>query len=904
VISVTGDYNDPQNWRPSTEYGGSPGKAGIGNFADVVVNEVLTHTDPPQKDSVELYNTTNASINIGGWYLSDSNDNYAKFRIPNNTIIPAHGYLVFDEDDFNPNPGNPGPNDFSFSAAEGDDAWLLAANATGKLLRFADRGEFGAAANGVSFGRWPNGTGELFPMTEVTLGGPNSGPLFGPVLISEVMYNPLTGTGDDDLEFIELFNSSVNAVDLGNWRISGGVDLVFGAGQTIDPLQTLVVVRFNPTDTVKANAFRTHYGIGQEVDLVGPYDPLSLPNNDGTVRLERPDEPPANQPELIPYLLVDQVKYDNVAPWPQLPNANGHSLTRLSVSAFGDFSTSWAGEEATPGDTDFAPNNLPTISAIDDLAINEDGVTPSLGFTVGDVETPLGSLSVTGTSSNTSLVPNANIVITGSGANRSVVVTPAGNQFGSATITIKVNDGEDEVTETFVLTVNSVNDLPTISAIASRSIPEDGNTGAIAFTIGDVETALGSLVLTAESSNTNLVPLANIVFDGTGASRTVTVTPTGNLSGAAIITITVSDGTGVAIEDFELAVDPVNDPPTVSAIEDLSIDENTSTAPIAFTVGDPETAAGSLTVSAESSNPALVRNLGIALGGSGANRTVTVTPEANTFGTATITLTVSDGTTSVQEAFVLTVVDVNYSPTITPINDITIQENTSTDVIEFTIGDLDTPVGSLLVSAVSSNPTLVRNFGLAFGGSGANRTLVVTPVADQTGTATITIMVSDGVRVTNEAFVLTVEAETTLLGDTNGDGEVNIADLNNVRNSFGATGAAAIGDTNGDDVVNVADLNNVRNNFGTSLNGSPSLTTLVGAPQAISTSRMLDSHAVAVSVDGTRLTLGGLPVVVARRKLERNAAKESAADLLFGQLSGENLAMEAPRVRTRTARVK
>jgi hypothetical protein len=49
------------------------------------------------------------------------------------------------------------------------------------------------------------------------------------------------------------------------------------------------------------------------------------------------------------------------------------------------------------------------------------------------------------------------------------------------------------------------------------------------------------------------------------------------------------------------------------------------------------------------------------------------------------------------------------------------------------------------------------------------------------------------------------------LGDTNGDGVVNIDDLNNVRNNFGGAG---LGDTNGDGVVNIDDLNNVRNNFG------------------------------------------------------------------------------------------
>jgi len=61
-----------------------------------------------------------------------------------------------------------------------------------------------------------------------------------------------------------------------------------------------------------------------------------------------------------------------------------------------------------------------------------------------------------------------------------------------------------------------------------------------------------------------------------------------------------------------------------------------------------------------------------------------------------------------------------------------------------------------------------------------------------------------------------------LEGDTNGDGEVNIIDLNNVRNNFGASGAGVIGDTNGDNEVNIVDLNAVRNNFGASQNGSPS----------------------------------------------------------------------------------
>ncbi|NLD36599.1 MAG: hypothetical protein GX654_06995, partial [Desulfatiglans sp.] len=79
-------------------------------------------------------------------------------------------------------------------------------------------------------------------------------------------------------------------------------------------------------------------------------------------------------------------------------------------------------------------------------------------------------------------------------------------------------------------------DAPTISSIDDLTIDEDTNTGALAFTIGDIETAVNDLTVTGASSNTTLVPLANIVFGGSGTDRTVTVTPAGNQFGTATIT--------------------------------------------------------------------------------------------------------------------------------------------------------------------------------------------------------------------------------------------------------------------------------------------------------------------------------------------------------------------------------
>jgi glucose/arabinose dehydrogenase/PKD repeat protein len=65
-------------------------------------------------------------------------------------------------------------------------------------------------------------------------------------------------------------------------------------------------------------------------------------------------------------------------------------------------------------------------------------------------------------------------------------------------------------------------------------------------------------------------------------------------------------------------------------------------------------------------------------------------------------------------------------------------------------------------------------------------------------------------------FTFVIDSNCGALGDTNCDGEVDLDDLNNVRNNFGATGPGVLGDTNGDDTVDLDDLNNVRNNFGAS----------------------------------------------------------------------------------------
>jgi hypothetical protein len=199
-------------------------------------------------------------------------------------------------------------------------------------------------------------------------------------------------------------------------------------------------------------------------------------------------------------------------------------------------------------------DNSPTISAIADQITDEDTPTGPLSFTIADMETPASSLTISGSSSNISLIPNSNIVFGGSGANRMVTVTPVANQYGSATITITVSDGTSSTSDTFVLSVNAVNDIPTISDIADQLTAYSTAKGPITFTVGDIETPAGSLTLSAASSNNTLVPVTNIVFGGSGVNRTVTITPTPGEYGTTTLIIRVSDGSATAEDSLILTV--------------------------------------------------------------------------------------------------------------------------------------------------------------------------------------------------------------------------------------------------------------------------------------------------------------------------------------------------------------
>jgi hypothetical protein len=99
-----------------------------------------------------------------------------------------------------------------------------------------------------------------------------------------------------------------------------------------------------------------------------------------------------------------------------------------------------------------------------------------------------------------------------------------------------------------------------------------------------------------------------------------------------------------------------NTPPTISSIANQTINVNTGTGPLAFMIGDAQTPANNLAVSASSSNPALVPAGSISLSGNATVWTIAVTPAAGQTGTATIAVTVCDPSLCTTTNFLVTVI--------------------------------------------------------------------------------------------------------------------------------------------------------------------------------------------------------------------------------------------------------
>ncbi len=335
AMEPQGSLNAAANWRASACIGGSPGADDPPPLPGPVINEFLANG--PGDDWIELYNPTDAALDLAGLFLSDDIDNLRKWALPA-ASVPPHSFVTFDE-----------ANGFGLSRA-GEDILLSYLPGTAQD-RVVDAVHFEAQEAGIAQGRYPDGGPYWFRLTPSPHAA-NRDPL-PHVVINEIMYHPTDGNE----AYIELLNPTAAAVSLSEpnsgWRLAGGVDYTFPTDTVLPPGGRLVLVGFDPyTESARLTAFAAAYGaaaLAPGVTLFGPWQG-SLAHEGERIALEKP-QPPARPGDTPAWTVIDEVVYSNVAPWPLGADGQGGVLRRVHADAFhsGSDPANWQAAPPSPG---------------------------------------------------------------------------------------------------------------------------------------------------------------------------------------------------------------------------------------------------------------------------------------------------------------------------------------------------------------------------------------------------------------------------------------------------------------------------------------------------------------------------------------------------------------------------
>ncbi len=340
--NLSNDWSDGTNWRASSSINGSPKSDDNSITIDpVFINEILSNSEQPDVDAIELYNPNSKSIDISGWYLSDNRRNPKKWKIPNGTTIPSNGYKVFYE-------GHYSGSTIAFTASEfgssfslsshGEDVYIFSANSNGDLTGYEHGFDYGEIETGVTFGRHIISTGNdhFVAQSTKTLNKVNSSPRVGPIVIKQIMYNP----GPEGYEYLELVNISNSNVDLWDaatllsWKIEG-VGFEFPKNITINPGESVYI-----TETaISPQDFRSLYNIDPKVKVFNY--PSKLNNGGEEITLFKSAGSYSSEgTTYFPYIRIDKVEYNNKTPWPDA-DGNDNILVRKNMSSYGDDPANW-----------------------------------------------------------------------------------------------------------------------------------------------------------------------------------------------------------------------------------------------------------------------------------------------------------------------------------------------------------------------------------------------------------------------------------------------------------------------------------------------------------------------------------------------------------------------------------
>ncbi|MBL9134329.1 MAG: lamin tail domain-containing protein [Verrucomicrobiales bacterium] len=319
---------DARAWGPSALRHGTPGRPEViraDRLRPVVINEVLSHTDDPEADFIELYNHGTAAVDLSGCILTDDPGN-ARFRIPTGTAIAPGGHLAWDQHQLG----------FALSAA-GETLYFLSPEAD----RVVDAIRFGPQFNGVSAGRFPDGNSTWANLAQPSPAAANPGLRTSDIVINEIQYHP---PNDPLGEFVELYNRGTTPVNLNGWRFVDGIEFAFTNDFVVAPGSHVIVA----ADTAY---LRAQYPDLPPSVIAGSYNG-TLSNNGERIALAQPESlittNAAGQTVIQrAWVVVSEVTYRDGGRWGRWSDGGGSSLELIDPRSDPRLASSWADSDAS-----------------------------------------------------------------------------------------------------------------------------------------------------------------------------------------------------------------------------------------------------------------------------------------------------------------------------------------------------------------------------------------------------------------------------------------------------------------------------------------------------------------------------------------------------------------------------
>ena len=382
-------------------------------------------------------------------------------------------------------------------------------------------------------------------------------------------------------------------------------------------------------------------------------------------------------------------------------------------------------------------NDAPVIEQALNQTVSEDELSTFV-MEVADVDTGTTfTLSAVTDTNSVHVIPNSD--------NSTITTFHDAHWHGQSEITVFVSDGELLDTTSFTLIVEPVNDAPIIAQAEDQTIDEDTQ-GIFSFVVSDIDT--GTTLNLSAISDTDAVSI-----EANSLDFSLTITPEDNWHGQTEITVFVSDGDLLDTTSFALTVLPVNDEPVIASIPDVVIDED-SIFVLTLEITDIDTGEiFTLFPSTNSSSVVVLSN--------NQDSSITVIPDENWHGTASITIVVSDGELFDSKTFQLIVEPVNDAPLIFDAQNQTILED-NVGLFSFEVSDIDT--GSVLTLSALYDTNV-----LSLVAESENYTIQAYPSQDWHGSTQITAVLSDGLLNDSTSFSLIVSPlnDSPIINDIN-----------------------------------------------------------------------------------------------------------------------------------------